>query len=50
MNFFKKIYGYFCCKRKPISPEEMTQLKKKRLKMLPEYSKLMVKKNNEIIV
>jgi hypothetical protein len=45
MNFLKKIYEYFYCKRKQISPEEITILRKKRMELLPEYSKLMDKKN-----
>ena len=44
MNFLKNIYDYFFYRHKPISPEEITILRKKRMEMLPEYSKLMDKK------
>jgi len=44
MNFFQNIYYFICCKRKPITPEEITVLRKKRMELLPGYSKLMDKK------
>ena len=47
MNFFKKIYEGWCCKRKQITPEEIIYLRKKRMELLPEYSKLMRKMNEE---
>ena len=47
MIFFQNIYYFICCKRKPITPEEIIVLRKKRMELLPEYSKLMDKKYKE---